>query len=386
MTRRTVSVRSLLIAVGLLVLAAIIAVQIGLARAIFYEMYAFVKGDEIVADSVLRISPQNSPYQQWLEQSSSQVPIFEGWAIDDIATIDLRAWSQQGEGVRGLYLHFAGYQMTDGRLIEIPPGGKTDSQRKLYEKAIYFVSGEGYTVLQQEGQPLQRVAWKAGDLFSVPLNVLHQHFNSGGEPARLLTITTFPLVLNVFDSERFIDKSTHAFTERYDFEPEFLSSVKEASDYELETNFVEDIGTVGTRRHDFRGEGNSTIRWLMAGNSMLDLHISEMPPRMYKKAHRHSSDAFILLLSGEGFSVTWREGAYDERKRVDWKAGTLFVPPMFWYHQHLNSGSTPARYLAINVPRVVKNLGMRFEDQIEVDLEEVQDEWERELRKVATEP
>jgi gentisate 1,2-dioxygenase len=102
----------------------------------------------------------------------------------------------------------------------------------------------------------------------------------------------------------------------------------------------------------------------MAGNSMLSLHISEMPPRMYKKAHRHSADAFILLLSGEGFSLTWEEVAFHKRRRVDWKAGTLFVPPTFWYHQHLNTGSTPARYLAIDSGPVPRDIGLQFVDQL----------------------
>ena len=123
------------------------------------------------------------------------------------------------------------------------------------------------------------------------------------------------------------------------------------------------------------------MTWLMAGNSMIKLHVSEIPPDKYKKAHRHSSDAFILFLSGEGFSVTWPEGRYDKRYRVDWKAGTLLVPPTYWYHQHLNPGHTAARYLAINAPVLVRNLGLRFEDQLEKDLPEIREAWKREKLK-----
>ena len=119
----------------------------------------------------------------------------------------------------------------------------------------------------------------------------------------------------------------------------------------------------------------------MAGNSMLSLHTSELQPESYKKAHRHSSDAFILLLSGSGYSLAWPEDNYHKRQRIDWQAGTLFAPPTYWYHQHLNSGPTPARYLAINVPELVINLGLRFEDDLNVNLNEVIEEWEQELTR-----
>lgn len=379
--------RSLKIAtvLGALVLASTLAVQTGFARMVFFEIFAYVRGEDVVGTTILRNPPRNSPYERWMAQARKEIPVFEGVVLQDIQHIALEPWPALGEGVKGLYLRFSDYQMTDGRIVEIPAEGTTNSQRHLYEKSIYVLGGAGYTVLQQEGKPLQRVEWSEGDLFSVPLNVLHQHYAIGESPARLLMVTSFPLVLNLMNSEDFIDDADYAFTNRYDGESEYLDYRPGANELEANANFVEDVRSTPTYSDDWRGKGSKIIRFTSAGNSMLRMHVSEMPPRTHKKAHRHSSDAFILIIAGSGYSNAWRETAWDERIRVDWKPGTLFVPPIYWYHQHFNPASTPSRHLAVNVPDLVRNIGLHFGDQMEVDLPETREEWERELAKQTSE-
>jgi len=365
----------------LLSVAAAVGLRTGFARMLFFRLFAWVKGEDLLAPTVQHNPPHDSPYQRWLAEARGEIPVLERGPIEDIFSLTLSPWPQLGQGIEGVYLHFADYQMADARVIGIPAGSETREQRHLYEQGVYVVHGEGHTVLRQEGKQPQTIEWRTGDLLSVPLNVRHRHRNTGAGSARLLIVTSFPLVLNTFNNGEFIETNGFAFTDRYDGAADFPEYSSELDRLELAANFVRDVRTTPARRNDFRGKGNESIRWLMAGNSMLSMHISELPPGLSKKAHRITSNGFVLILTGRGVTVQWREGAYKQRTRIDWKPGTLFSPPVFWYQQHLNSGASAARYLVINVPGFVRNIGLHFEDQLEVDIPEVAREWKAELEK-----
>lgn len=360
-------------------LAAAVALQTGFARRLFHEVYERLAGVDVLGPPAVRVRPTDSPYQRWLTAARAEIPVFDGWLVEDVKNVELPPWPRMGEGVRGLYLPLAEDHLSDARILEIPPGGATAGQRQLYEMGVYFLGGPGHTLLQQQGMAEQRVDWQEGSLLSVPLNVRQQHFNDDDEPIRLLVVTTFPFVLNAFNSERFIDENPFAFTDRYDASGDYFKRSDYPAPDWLTTNFVADIRASATSDMTIRGAGNRVMHWTMAGNSMLSLHVSAIPPRSYKKAHRHSNGALYLLLSGEGYSLAWPAGAWPERQRANWQAGTLFAPPPYWYHQHLNPGAEPARYLSINTPDLLLNLGLRFTDQVETSQDELRAEWEREL-------
>ncbi len=112
----------------------------------------------------------------------------------------------------------------------------------------------------------------------------------------------------------------------------------------------------------------------------------------YKKAHRHQSGAHVIILSGEGYTLIWKEG--NPNQRYDWKIGSMIVPPEMWFHQHFNVGKEPDRYLALHgrmsrkyksglkVWKVDKNI-KEGGDQIEYEDEDpmIQKMFEEELAK-----
>ena len=112
----------------------------------------------------------------------------------------------------------------------------------------------------------------------------------------------------------------------------------------LETNFVADAVNLPLIAAKERGAGGGHIRFNMAKGSM-NSHISQFPVGTYKKAHAHGPGAHVIILSGEGYSLMWPEG--EEPQRYEWQVGTMIVPPNMWFHQHFNTGTTPARYLAL---------------------------------------
>lgn len=337
---------------------------------------------ERVGPSAFRVIPRDTPYDHWFEKNKERIPSFSGLLIQDVRKEPLRPWPDMG--VNGLYVKMADYQITDGWILEIPPKGSTKPQKHMFESGIYFFGGPGHTIIQQEGRRPQRVDWKYRSLFSIPLNVTYQHFNDSDQPVRLVAVTSFPFSMNSTNSEKYVFDNPFAFRDRYDAEEDFSKKNVKVRNNLTETNFVEDALEFKLDAYDHRGKGTTNTHWSMSGNTMIDLHVSEIPGGLYKRAHRHSSDAFILLLSGDGYSLTWPEGQYDKRIKVNWHEGTMFVPPIYWYHQHLNPAKISGRYLAINAPIIVSRLGLRFEDQLEPDLPQIEQEFKAEVAKRAT--
>ena len=307
-------------------------------------------------------------YREWLKKS--QVPMIEGYSLLDAAKQEVQPWPEIGG--KGLYLNFSGNVHMDGVIEEIPAGKALEPKRHFYEQIVYVLAGRGYTTVGGGNKP-NKVSWGEGSLFTVPVNELHRHFNSdAAHPARLLFITTFPFMIQVFGSMGLINDSNFSFTDRYDGAPDYFTSTARIRKRWDKTNFVKDVRSAEVVLWEERGDGNASMFFDMGGNTVLEPHVSEFEVGTYKLGHRHPYEAIILTLNGKGYSLAEKDKLKDsEAVKIDWQAGSVVSPPFFWFHQHFNTGKTKARYLAITEGDFPLRLGIPLSvEQIEADKED----------------
>lgn len=281
-------------------------------------------------------------YEQWLKQED--IPVYRGNYIDNVRTLQLGPWNRLG-GL-GARLLLGGQQHTDGYVSEIPPGGALNPERHMYEALAYVLSGRGSTRVWQEGGRVHSFEWSEGSLFALPLNAWHQFLNaSGTAPARLMAATTAPKTLNLYHNEEFVFNNPFAFTDRFsgDEEDYFSSAGHSWKVRSWETNFVPNVNAVKLDSWEAKGAGASHMRYVMA-DGVYGCHIHELSPVTYVQAHRHAPGAMILILSGTGYEVMWREG--EPKTRYEIHPGAILSPGNMMYHLHVNPNPEPMRQLA----------------------------------------
>ncbi|HEY1823396.1 MAG TPA: cupin domain-containing protein [Trebonia sp.] len=273
------------------------------------------------------------------------IPIVEGLYIPDLKEVEVSPWARKG--ALGAIVRLEGAEnLNDAYVLEIPPGAETTPQRHMYEELVYVVQGRGATTVSNSAGTKVTFEWGPGSVFGIPLNASYQHFNgSGSEPARYYAVTSAPLMMNLFHNQDFIFGTDADFLDRFGGEShDFSGGGKSYAGRIWETNFIPDVRAMKLQRWNERGAGGTNAMLELAESSMCG-HISEFPVGTYKKAHRHRAGAHVIILSGQGFSMLWEEN--EPIRKVDWKPGSVVVPPERWFHQHFNAGPTPARYLAL---------------------------------------
>jgi oxalate decarboxylase/phosphoglucose isomerase-like protein (cupin superfamily) len=299
--------------------------------------------DAIVSDDLAKkfATEKDTPYTRWVKTEG--LDIISSVYVRSLHTVDLKPWPRRGGA--GVYMnHEASRTSNDRYVCEIPSGGKLNPQRQLYEEMIMILSGRGSTAVWNDAGQRISFEWGPGALFAIPLNCHHQHFNgSGRDPARYVAVTNAPIIINQYEDPEFVFNCQHDFKERFSGEPDYFAAKGEQKGFLLQTNFVADAVNLPLITAKERGAGGGHIRFNMARGAN-NSHISQFPIGTYKKMHAHGPGAHVIILSGEGYSLMGPEGT--EPNRYDWEVGSMIVPPNMWMHQHFNTGTTPARYLA----------------------------------------
>jgi mannose-6-phosphate isomerase-like protein (cupin superfamily) len=284
-------------------------------------------------------------HRKWIE--SQGIPILSEFSVPNLKEVTVGFWERLG--AYGAYVVLNAVEdINDAYVLEMKGGGSAKPERHLYEEIVYVLSGRGATTVWNEGGPKHTFEWQEGSLFAVPINVWHQFFNGQGDkPARFYVVSSAPLIMNLFHNLDFVFNNSFVFTDRFDGRQGFFRA--EGKDHPgrvWESNFIEDMRTFPLLEYKERGGGGINRRFELA-DSTLTCHVSQFPVGTYKKAHRHGAGANVIIIQGEGFSLLWEEGKEAERVKVDWKVGSVLAPPNMWFHQHFNTGSGPAKYLAI---------------------------------------
>ncbi len=288
------------------------------------------------------------PYLTWAEGEG--VPIHEDFGVDLLAA-ETAHWDRFG--CDGAIIHLKGRgNYCSAFLFDIAPGGQSARQRHLFEDVYYVLSGHGSTQVETSDGTIHSFEWGPKSMFAMPINAPYRIFNgSGREPARLATTNNAAMIINLYRSESFVFENDEWFTER-EAESGWFAGDGEMTSIRpgrilWDTNFVPDLGSFELKPWEARGAGSANMQFILADSGM-GAHCSGMPVGTYKKGHRHGPGLHIFIVDGSGYTLLWYEGDEDFQ-RVEWRHGMLFAPPDQMFHQHFDTSSEAARYLAIGL-------------------------------------
>lgn len=323
--------------------------------------------------------PQNKrrmAYDDWME--SIGIPIYRGHHVEDLRTVELGWWEQRQ--AFGAFLHLKGMEgVSEARVMEIPAGKSSPPLKLAIGELVYVLEGQGLTTVWREGSAKRHTfEWSERNLFHLPRHLTHQiHNASGDKPVRLLHYNYLPVAMSVVpDPDFFFDNPFQAKAGLGDSEELFAEPQEVRNPRRPEApigvywtgNFFPDMGQ-WDKLASFkdRGAGGHAV-FMRFTDAEMGAHMSVFSPGLYKKAHRHGPGRVIVIPAGEGYSLLWKNKG-DEKIVCPWHEATVFVPPEGWYHQHFNTGTGAARYLALGPLPQFRGKGETMQDRADQQIE-----------------
>jgi gentisate 1,2-dioxygenase len=317
-----------------------------------------------------------SPYDRWIE--SIGVPIYRGYYLEDLRTIELGRWDDRD--CNAAFVQLVGQEGVTGAYVtEIAPGKTLPPVRSAVDEAVYVLQGRGITTVTAHDRPKRIFEWQSHSMFLIPGGCQWQASNlQGTQVVRLLHTSYLPLAMAAMPAADFFFKTpgtefnlpaTSGNGDMYsEAKVEWIPDGGKGEGRNIWIgNFFPDM-RAWDRLDTFkrRGAGGHVV-WVGFPGSPISGHMSVFPARTYKKGHRHGPGFLIVIPAGEGYSIMWPGGG--EKVVIPWHEASVFVPPNRWFHQHFNVGSAPARYLAIHPPRGFSGLSEKVEDRARDQIE-----------------
>lgn len=334
-------------------------------------------------------SRQSYTWDHWV--ASLGVPLHRGYFIEDLATVKLGRWEERG--CDAAFIQLMGQEgVTETRVTEIPPGETLPPVQLAFDEVVYVVRGRGATTVWRPDESQRKsFEWGESSLFLLPRHHVHQFSNThGSQPVRLVHYNYLPLAMSAIPDPAFFftsDMSRAGLARHVDLqtfwqEATFRQEKEEGILWGRRKeawfgSFFPDMSRWDKLESNAsRGAGGRSV-FIEFPGSELSCHMSVFPTQTYKKAHRHGPGRAIVIPAGEGYSIMWEEGK--EKVIAPWRPGSLVTPPNRWFHQHFNSGRTPARYLALHPPMQFYGHAEEIEDRARDQIEYAQEEpWIRE--------
>ncbi|MFI5024947.1 MAG: hypothetical protein ACHQRJ_25270 [Alphaproteobacteria bacterium] len=109
--------------------------------------------------------------------------------VPNLGSLSLPEWEARGAGSRNIKIILSDSSM-HAHTSEMPVGTYKKAHRHGPGAHVFAVTGSGYTLMWNEGDAeLERREWRHGFVLAPPDGMFHQHFNTGGQPARYLAVS-----------------------------------------------------------------------------------------------------------------------------------------------------------------------------------------------------